>query len=305
MENEKDIKKKDQPIPEEELFDELDAMYQRVADIEKEEAIETLPHIEPKSPSMPGVRGVSEKGSKKKPGRNKKRSYRPMILGAIAIVFALILGITFWKPTAILELLKIGDVKQPTVPSRPAPRKPPTVATSKILPAPSPETPSPATPQPPSAATPPASPIPPTVATRPTSPSAVTPPAPPIPPAIATPPPPANPPSESFPAQTKQEAVKSPAAFPQGKFYAIQIGSFREMENVRDLVEALKKEGLDVYWIASKSKKSGALYKVFVGKFADTNEAARFQRDTKILKNYSDSFIQEISSSRRIDGSPQ
>jgi hypothetical protein len=35
MENEEGKKKKDKPIPEEELFDELDAMYQRVADIEK------------------------------------------------------------------------------------------------------------------------------------------------------------------------------------------------------------------------------------------------------------------------------
>lgn len=99
--------------------------------------------------------------------------------------------------------------------------------------------------------------------------------------------------------------MKSPIAFPQGKFYAIQIGSFREMENVRDLVETLKKEGLDAYWITSKSKKGGVLYKVFVGKFTDTNEAAQFQRDKKILKNYSDSFIQEISSSKVIEGSPQ
>jgi cell division septation protein DedD len=77
------------------------------------------------------------------------------------------------------------------------------------------------------------------------------------------------------------------------------------MENVRDLVEALKKEGLDAFWITSKSQKRGALYKVFVGKFAAIDEAARFQRDKKILKNYSDSFIQEISSSAMIEGSRQ
>jgi len=284
MENGQDMKKKDKPIPEEELFDELDAMYQRVADIEKEEATEILPPIEPKSPSKPGTRVVPEKSLKKKSGRNKKRSYRPIILGAIAVLFALILGITFWKPTAILELLKIGDVKQPTVPSRPAPRKPPAVVTPKTLPAPPPAAPSPATPEPPSAVTPPGPPIPPTVASAPTSP---------------------KPPSESVPAQTRQEAVKSATPSPQGKFYAIQIGSFREMENVRDLVEALKKEGLDAYWITSKSQRRGALYKVFVGKFADTNEAAQFQRDKKILKSYSDSFVQEISSSQMIEGSPK
>ena len=275
MENEQDIKKKDKSIPEEELFDELDAMYQRVADIEKEEATETLPPIEPKSSSMPGTRVASEKALNKKSGRNKKRPYRPMILGAIAVLFALILGMTFWKPTAILQLLKLGDVKQPTVPSRPAPRKSSAVVTPKTLPAPPPAAPSPATPQPP---------------------SAVTPPPPPIPPTVATSPAPPKPPSESVAAQAKQEAVKSPTPPPQGKFYAIQIGSFREMENVRDLVETLKKEGLDAYWITSKSKRRGALYKVFVGQFTDTNEATQFQKDKTILKNYPDSFVQEISS---------
>jgi len=198
-----------------------------------------------------------------------------MILGAIAVLFALILGMTFWKPTAILQLLKLGDVKQPTVPSRPAPRKSSAVVTPKTLPAPPPAAPSPATPQPP---------------------SAVTPPPPPIPPTVATSPAPPKPPSESVAAQAKQEAVKSPTPPPQGKFYAIQIGSFREMENVRDLVETLKKEGLDAYWITSKSKRRGALYKVFVGQFTDTNEATQFQKDKTILKNYPDSFVQEISS---------
>jgi len=271
MENEEDKKKKDKQIPEEELFDELDAMYQRVADIEKEEATEILTHEEDASSSTHGTRVVPEKPLRKKSGRNKNRSFRPMILGTIAILFALILGITFWKPMAILQLLKIGDVEQPTVPPRPAPRKPPAVVT------------------------PPALPTPPAVATSPAGP---------------------KPPSESFPAQTKQEAVKGPQEgaekpkpipqeivkpnkpVPQGKYFAIQIGSFREMENVRDLVGVLKKEGLDAYWITSKGKKSGALYKVFVGQFMDRNEAAQFQKDKKILKNYPDSFIQEISSSK-------
>jgi cell division septation protein DedD len=271
MENEEDKKKKDKQIPEEELFGELDAMYQRVADIEKEEATETLTYGEGASPSTHGTPVVPEKPLKKKSGRNKKRSYRPIILGTIAILFALVLGITFWKPMAILQLLKIGDVQQPTVPPRPAPRKPPAV---------------------------------------------VTPPAPPTPPAVATSPAAPKLPSESAPAQTKQEALKSPREeaekaksipqeiakpdkpVPQGKYFAIQVGSFREMENVRDLVGVLKKEGLDAYWTTTKSKKRGALYKVFVGQFMDRNEAAQFQKDKKILKNYPDSFIQEISSSK-------
>jgi cell division septation protein DedD len=295
MENGQDIKKKDKQIPEEELFDELDAMYQRVADIEKEEATETLSFGEDASASPRGTPVVPEKPLKKKSGRNKKRSYRPVILGAIAILFALILGMTLWKPMAILQLLKIGDVRQPTVLPHPVPRKPSAVVTPKTLPAPPTAATSPATPPPPSAVAPPAPPIPPTVAVSP---------APPIPS------------SKSVPAQTKQDVVKktqeeaerakpAPQAImksdqpvPQGKHFAIQIGTFREMENVRDLVGVFKKEGLDAYWVASKSNKRGALYKVFVGQFMDRNEAAQFQKDKPILKNYPDSFIQEISSSR-------
>lgn len=294
MENGQDIKKKDKQIPEEELFDELDAMYQRVADIEKEEATEILTHEEDASSSTHGTRVVPEKPLRKKSGRNKNRSFRPMILGTIAILFALILGITFWKPMAILQLLKIGDVQQPTVPPRPAPRKPPAVVTPKPSPAPPTTAISPAPPKPPAAATLPAPPTPSTVATSPAAP---------------------KPPSESFPAQTKQEAVKGPQEgaekakpipqetvkpdkpVPQGKYFAIQVGSFREMENVRDLVGVLKKEGLDAYWITMQSKKRAALYKVFVGQFMDRNDAAQFLKDKKILKNYPDSFIQEISSS--------
>ncbi len=281
MENEQDKNKKDKQIPEEELFDELDAMYQRVADIEKEEATETLTHEDDASSSTHGARVAPEKPLKKKSGRNKKRSLRPIILGAIAILLALILGITFWKPTAILRLLKIGDTQQPTVPPRPTPRKPPAVVTPKPSPAPS------------------------------QLPAAITPPASPTPPAVATSPAPPKPAPEPAPVQ-KPEAVKSPAEeakqakaiprpdkpTPQGKSYAIQIGSFREMENVRDLIGVLKKEGLDAYWIASTGKKRGALYKVFVGQFMDRNEAAQFQKDKNILKNYPDSFIQEVSSPR-------
>jgi cell division septation protein DedD len=271
MENGLDKKMRDKQIPEEELFEELDAMYQRVADIDKEEAAEvstqgeTALFLEPRTPAAP------EGPSMKKPGRNKKRDYRPMILATTAIILVLILAMTFWKPMAVLQLLKIGETPQPAVPPPPRIRKPPSAIT--------------------------------------TSP-------PPPPPPVATSPAPPRPPFESFPAQTKQGAAKSPREeaekaktrpqeivkpnkpVPQGKYFAIQIGSFREMENVRDLVGVLKKEGLDAYWITSRSKKRGALYRVFAGQFMDADEAAQFLKDKKILKNYPDSFIQEISSSK-------
>jgi len=286
MENEQDKKTKNKPIPEVELFDELDAMYQRVADIEKEEATKVSSQEEVKNKNG----GDLDMGSKKKSGQNGKRPYRPIILGAIAVLFALILAITFWKPTAVLQLLNLGGTQQPTLstPLPPRPRKPPSIVT------------------------PAAPPAPPSIATSQTP--------PPPPPVAASSAPPPSPP-KSLPAQAKQEAVNLPREetekakpmsqeivklnkpTPRGKYFAIQVGSFHDMENVRDLVGVLKKEGLDAYWITMKSKKSGALYRVLVGQFMDTNEAAQFLKDKKILKNYPDSFIQEISSSKIIDGS--
>ena len=298
MENEQDKKTKNKPIPEVELFDELDAMYQRVADIEKEEATKVSSQEEVKNKNQGGL----DMGSKKKSGQNGKRPYRPIILGAIAVLFALILAITFWKPTAVLRLLNLGGTQQPTIskPTPPRPRKPPSVVT-------------PAAPSaPPSIATSQVPPTPPFMATSPTPPTP--------PPVAASSAPPPSPP-KSLPAQAKQEAVPSPREeaekskpisqeivklnkpTPRGKYFAIQVGSFHDMENVRDFVGVLKKEGLDAYWITMKSKKSGALYRVLVGQFMDTNEAAQFLKDKKILKNYPDSFIQEISSSKIIDGS--
>jgi sporulation related protein len=289
MENEQDAKKKDKPIPEEELFDELDAMYQRVADIEKEEAAEILTPVEPGSSSTAGTRVPPEKPVKKKSGRNRNRLYRT-ILGGMTILLALILGVALWKPMSILNLLRIGDGREPTISPLPAPRKPSAVVTPKAPPAP-PTVPATRAPSPP--------------------PTAVTPSAPPIPPTAASSAPPKLP-SESVTAQAKQKAVKSPREeekvkpapsenlkpdkpAPQGKSYALQIGTFREMENVRNLVGILKKEGLDAFWTTSNSKK-GTLYKVFVGRFRDTNEATQFLRDNKILENYPGSLVQEISS---------
>jgi cell division septation protein DedD len=273
---------KDKQIPEEELLVELDSMYQRVADIEKEEAAETL------TPE------------KKKPKQNKKRSYRSFIIVASIsfMILASILTVTILKPTIIPQLLKMDD-SQP----------------SKVV------TPPPARPKRPAVVPPPAAPKPPAVVSSPElpkPPSAATSPAPSPAPSVAPSPEPPKTPSESPPVQKKQEAVKTiqpevkkeeikPTSqesekpnipSPQGKYYAIQVGAFSEMENVRELVEAFKKEGLEAYWITMKSRSRGTLYRVLVGQFMNENEAAQFLKEKKILKNYPDSFIKEISSSK-------
>jgi cell division septation protein DedD len=95
-----------------------------------------------------------------------------------------------------------------------------------------------------------------------------------------------------------QEIVKPNKPVPLGRYYAIQVGAFGDMENVRQVVEAFKKEGLEAYWITVKSKGSGSLHRVFVGQFTDENEAVQFLKDKKILQNYPDSFVKELSSSK-------
>jgi cell division septation protein DedD len=270
---------KDKQIPEEELFVELDSMYQRVADIEKEEAAETL---------------IPEK---KKPKQKKKRSYRYFIIVASIsfIILASIFTLTILKPTIIPQLFKIGDTKPSTVVTPPARPKLPKVAT--------PHAPS----KPPPIVTSSEPPTSPAVATSPaTSPT----------PSVAPSPEPPKPPAESLSVQTKQETMKTAQEevkkekaisqeitkpgkpLPQGRYYAIQVGAFSDMKNVQELVEALKKEGLDAYWLTMKSRNRGTLYRVVVGQFMDENEAVQFLKDKKILKNYPDSFIKEVSSSK-------
>jgi len=260
---------KDKEISEEELLDELDTMYQRVADIEKEEAATEAP-----PPLM--IKPI-------KPKQKKKRSYRTLIImtSVFFIILASIFTITIFDPMNFLRRLKMGDSLPPRVATQQAPSKRSTVVPSPVPPKPSSATTSPAAPASPS----------------------VTP--------SSAPPKPA---SELPPIQTKQEAVKNtqeeaekakpqeilkpnkPA--PPGKYYSIQVGSFRDMENVRELTEAFKKEGLDAYWITMKSRSRGTLYRVLVGQFTDENEATQFLNNRKIFRNYPDSFIKEVSSSK-------
>lgn len=270
---------KDKEISEEELLDELDTMYQRVADIEKEETAEAPP------PLMI------------KPKQKKKRSYRTLIIltSVFFIILAFILTITIFDPMNFLRRLKMGDTQPSTVVTPPAPSKRSTVV------------PSPVPPIPPSAATSPAAPPPSSVGTSPPTPS---------PPSAVPSPAPPKPASELPPVQTKQEAAKNTQeeaekakskpqeilkpnkTAPRGKYYAIQVGSFRDIENVHELTDAFKKEGLDAYWITIKSRSTGTLYRVLVGQFMDENEATQFLNNKKIFKNYPDSFIKEVSSSK-------
>jgi cell division septation protein DedD len=255
---------KDTQISEEELFDELDAMYRHVADLERgEEASEhaegadEYSQITDKATSTrgkvisfpePKIRAIPGKPLEKKPEQKKKRSYRLAIVAASfsLILLALILMITILKPMTPPQRFKIDDRRQ-----------------SKVA-----------------------------------TPSALE-----------------KHPSESPPVQMDQGAIqesqeevekakttsqgimKPDTPLSQNKHYAIQVGAFRNWENVRDLIEVSKEKGLDAYWISIENKNMGIVYKVFVGHFMGTDEAAKFVKEKKILNNYPGSFIREMSPS--------
>jgi hypothetical protein len=255
---------KEKQISEEELFDELDTMYRRVADLERKEAAsehDRSPYehsqIADKATSTRGkvisfpehrIRAIPGKPLKKKTEQNKRRLYRLTIMATSSslIVLAFILMITILKPMTPPERFKISDTHQLTVATPSAFKKHPSES--------------------------------PLVQTN----------------------------QEAM--QNAQEEVEKAKSISQGimkpdnpltpnRYYAIQVGVFRNWKNVRDLIEVFKKKGLDAYWISMESKNMGTLYKVLIGHFMDTNEAAEFVKNKEILNNYPESFIREISSS--------
>jgi hypothetical protein len=116
---------KEKQISEEELFDELDTMYRRVADLERREAasehdrnpyeyrqiIDQATSTRGKVISFPEyrIRAIPGKPLKKKPEQHKRRSYRLTIIATSSslIVLAFILMITILKPRTLPQRFKI------------------------------------------------------------------------------------------------------------------------------------------------------------------------------------------------------
>jgi hypothetical protein len=93
--------------------------------------------------------------------------------------------------------------------------------------------------------------------------------------------------------------MKPETSFIQKSYYVIQIGADRNLENARDLTEALEKKGLDAYWTSAYGKGGRTLFKVFSKHFMDRNEAVKYMKDNKIYNDYPDSFVREILVSER------
>jgi cell division septation protein DedD len=93
-----------------------------------------------------------------------------------------------------------------------------------------------------------------------------------------------------------EENLKPAFPLPQEGHYTVQVGAFCSLENARNLIEALRKKGLEGYWAEINTENRGTLYRVYSGYFMDKNEASRFMRERGILKDLPDSFVREIVS---------
>lgn len=276
---------KDKQRSEEEIFKDLDTMYKRVADVEKEEAAEAAAEaVETEAVETEAAETTLQKKAKPQPKKKQPSgsSRRPIIIAFIGIlVLAFVSAMTVFKPMIIQLIPGMSEtspakvVTPPTLKAKPftKPSAPPPAVLSDKPPAPVP------VPKEQEA-----------VKATPKEQEALKPTLKEQEPAKTTP---------KEVEKTKpllQETTKSEKPLTQEKYYAIQVGAFQNLEYARDLMESLKKNGLDAYWISQESKKRGTLYKVFVGHFTDKNEADQYLKEQKTFNNYPGSYPRRISS---------
>lgn len=251
--NGKDKKMKDEKMSEKEFVEDLDKMYQRVADIEKEEATETSMY------------------KKEKPKPKKKRSSRPIII--VALIVCIILAGIFTFPSLkqmIVPLFwKTSPVPPPFVATPPVPKAKPFAPPPPVpkeqesvkIPPKEVEKTKPIPPPPPTPKEQEAKKILPKEAEK----------TKPIPQAI----------------------TKPGKPLPREKYYTIQTGAFHNLEYARDLLENLKRDGFIAYLTRIEGKRRGTFYKVFLGHFDDEKEGIEFLKEKKIIDKYPGSFVRK------------
>ncbi len=79
------------------------------------------------------------------------------------------------------------------------------------------------------------------------------------------------------------------------KRYTIQIKADKDLKKINELSDILKERGLDAYWEEVDIKNKGRWYRIFIGRFADASEAAKYMKENKIGISYPGSFIQKVS----------
>jgi cell division septation protein DedD len=95
----------------------------------------------------------------------------------------------------------------------------------------------------------------------------------------------------SFALRKKQAAP--PGTATDGRF-AVQIKAFANPDDARKLVDALKKTGLDAYSVTAPIGGRGVWSRVLIGRFEDPKEALKFMQKKKLKDRYPDSFIQKL-----------
>ena len=77
--------------------------------------------------------------------------------------------------------------------------------------------------------------------------------------------------------------------------YAIQISSMRFNEFAEEFLEDLERKGLDVHMRVIETKKHGLWYTIYIGHFADREEAVTYMKEKKITDSYPGSCIRKMS----------
>lgn len=79
---------------------------------------------------------------------------------------------------------------------------------------------------------------------------------------------------------------------PEGtKDYAIQVNAFRDLHHAKKFVDAEKKRGFQVFMKEIQAEDQEIWYKVFIGRFADRVEAARYMKEKKVKEVFPKCFI--------------
>ncbi len=90
---------------------------------------------------------------------------------------------------------------------------------------------------------------------------------------------------------SREEIVKPAREY----VYAIQISSMRFKEFAEESLENLERKGLDAHMRVIETKKHGLWYTIYIGHFADREEAVTYMKEKKITDSYSGSCVRKMS----------
>ncbi len=95
----------------------------------------------------------------------------------------------------------------------------------------------------------------------------------------------------------KKEAPAEKQASRETKIigYTIQVSAVRDLNMAKAFVETQKYRGLQVYLAEIKVKDQGGWYRVYLGRFTNRAEAARYMEEKKVRELFPKSFVRELS----------